>query len=119
MKDSFTEAGMKDVCDRETGIVKRRLVCMERNTPRVLDDDGLWNCIGDPTKLALIFAQLLFRLLEILDVSACPVPSDDIACLVAEGLSAKQEPAVFSVVAPHTPFDFARLSRSQELGPLF
>src|SRR5256885_1101134 len=41
MKDLFTETGMKNICDREPRIVERCLVCMERNAPRVLDDDSL------------------------------------------------------------------------------
>ena len=100
MKDSFTETGMKNICDREPRIVERCLVCIERNAPRVLDDDGLRNCIGDPPKLALIVSQLLFRLLEILDIGIRPVPIHDRACHVPQWLILEQEPSILPIETP-------------------
>jgi hypothetical protein len=40
------------------------------------------NYVGDPSKLAFILPELLFHLLELLDVSGCSVPPDDLARLV-------------------------------------
>src|SRR6185295_1245025 len=50
---------------------------------------------------------------------ACPVPSDDLARVVAYRLEPSQNPAERSVMAPKTAFELTALTRRHDLGPLF
>src|ERR1700686_4262377 len=105
MKDSFTETGMKNICDREPRVVERCLVCIERNAPRVLNDNGLGNRVGYPPKLPLLGSPLLFRLFEILDIGIRPVPIHDRACHVPQWLILEQEPSILPIETPQAALD--------------
>ena len=59
-----------------------------------------------------------FCLLERIDIRACPVPSDDLARIVADGLEPSQEPAKHPIVATKTSFELSALTRRHDLGPL-
>jgi hypothetical protein len=49
----------------------------------------------------------------VLNIGIGSVPSDNIALLVTERLTAEKEPTIFSVVPPQTRFEFTRLALSQ------
>src|ERR1700747_1449534 len=94
MEDSFSEARTNDIVEREPRVIERRLVCIEWNSARILNHNGLRDYVGNPAKLALIFAQLLFRLLENFNVSACSVPSNVRPGFIAERLDANQKTSI-------------------------
>jgi hypothetical protein len=60
MEDSFSEARSNDIVEREPRIIERCLVCVQRNAARILNDNGLRDCVGNPAKLAFIFAPAIF-----------------------------------------------------------
>src|SRR5262249_27619340 len=64
-------------------------------------------------------AKLEVSALQVVDVGARPVPSNDLAPLVAKRLDADQEPAVRSVAAPQAGLDLRRLPGCQAGAPLF
>src|ERR1700726_1355053 len=101
----------------ETRIVKRRLIGVERSTRGIQDNNCVRYRVRDATKLAFIFSQLRFRLLEGFDVGACSVPPNNLASLVPQWLHPHEKPAKHSVMATETRFHFARFTRYQELLP--
>src|SRR5271155_704069 len=117
MEDSFSEARTNDIVEREPRIIERRLVCVERNAARILNHNGLRDYVSNPAKLAFIFAQLLFRLLENFNVSACSVPSNGLPGFIAERFDANQEPSIDPIIAANTRFDLCGLFRGPGLPP--
>jgi hypothetical protein len=81
-----------DVLPGNTGVVARHAVYVERHSLGRLDDDRLRNRVRDRS-------QLFLRALQVVDVRAGAVPSDDVAALVAQRLDPDQEPPIRSVVA--------------------
>src|ERR1700752_42604 len=55
--------------------------------------------------------------LSILNIGVCAVPSHNISCLVAKRRRTKQEPAVFSIEAPHPRLDLLCGSARQHVAP--
>src|SRR6266404_7835782 len=53
------------------------------------------------SKLCLLRADFVFRSLALFDVDTCAVPLDDFSSFVAQWHIALQEPAVFTISAPH------------------
>ena len=76
------------------------MVRVDRNTVRVLDNNGLRYCIGNPANLALVLPQLLFRTLTIFYVRTASIPANDFAALVAMGNRADEEPSIFAIETP-------------------
>jgi len=66
--------------------------------------------VGNPAKLAFTFAQLLFRLLENFNVSACSIPSDDLAAFIAERLDTNQKPSIDRIPPAKTGLDLTWFS---------
>src|SRR5260370_42512744 len=64
MEDSFSKAGSKHVVNRETGVIKRCLVGVDRRARRVQDHDRLRDRIAHAPKLFFILPKLRFRVLE-------------------------------------------------------
>src|ERR1700756_4195958 len=110
MEDSLSEARTNDIVEREPRIIERCLVCVERNAARILNHNGLWDCVGNTAKLAFIFPQFLFRLLENFNISACSVPSDDLAAFIAERLDTNQKPSIDPVPLAKTGLDLTWFS---------
>src|SRR5271155_5952105 len=110
MKNSFTEAWGNYIFDRKARIVERCLVCVEGDSVRIQHNNVLRNCVGNSTKLAFILSQLLLRLLEEFDLSACSVPSDDFARIVPKWLDANEKPKKRSIAASNTRLDLTRFS---------
>src|SRR2546426_7290803 len=65
-----------------------------------------------------IGALLLDSSLEGVDIRACPVPSDDLARVVAYRLEPSQDPAKRPIMATKTSFELTALTRRHDLGPL-
>src|SRR5437899_10435904 len=61
MKNSGTICLCLKMFKAKTGIVEHELICVESTSIRCQDDDGLGYGVGDPAKLPLIVAQVLFR----------------------------------------------------------
>src|ERR1700756_3535518 len=110
MEDSFSEARTHDIVEREPRVIERRLVCVEWNAARILNHNGLRDYVGNPAKLALIFAQLLFRLLEKFNVTACSVPSNGRPGFIAERLDANQNPSIAPTPPAKTGLDLTWFS---------
>src|SRR6266851_5051040 len=113
MKDPCAKVGGDHIFDGEAGVVEHRLVRVERNTVRALDNNGLRYCIGNPAKLALVLPQLLFRTLTIFYVRTASIPANDSAALVTMGNGADEEPPIFPVETSQARFDLdlSRLAR--------
>src|ERR1700752_1371863 len=109
MEDSFSEARTNDIVEREPRVIERRLVCIERNAARILNHNGLRDYVGNSAKLAFIFTQLLFRLLENFNVSACSVPSNGRPGFIAERLDANQEPSLVPIPPGKAGLDLPRV----------
>src|SRR5713101_6825029 len=105
MEDSFSKAGSKHVFNREAGVIERCLVGVDRRARRVQDHDRLRYRVGNPAKFAFIVPQFLFGLLKLLNVSACSIPSDNFAGLVAQWLDPDKKPAKHTVVTAKTCFN--------------
>src|SRR5262249_31780561 len=56
MKDSRTKVRRDHVVYGESGIIESRLVCIDRRAAWSLNHDCLWDGIGNPAHLALVFA---------------------------------------------------------------
>src|ERR1700757_2455062 len=110
MEDSFPEARINDIVEHEPRVIERRLVCVERNAARILNHNGLRDYVGNSAKLAFIFAQLLFRLLENFNVSACSVPSNGRSGFIAERLDANQKPSIDPIPPAKTRLDLTWFS---------
>src|SRR5882724_13140196 len=91
---------------------------MDRRAAWILDHDCLWDGVGNPANLALVFAQLLFRALSFLDVGVGPIPSKNLAGLFLQRFYSDEEPAVSSIVATKPRFDLASCSGSYQRPPL-
>src|SRR2546425_8527216 len=105
MKDSGTEIRGGHVFDSQAGVIEHGLVCVDRNTVRALDHNGLRYSIGNTAKLVLVLPQLLFRTLTIFYVRTASIPANDLAALVASGKGANQEPPIFPVETSQASFD--------------
>src|SRR5262249_23704600 len=116
--DSGPKVRADDVGHRQTGVIERRLVRVDRPAVRIENDDVLRYRVSDPAECALVLAQLRFCLFERVDVRARSVPSDDLARVVADGLEASEKPAKDSIVATKTPLELSALARSRHLRPL-
>src|SRR5260370_36377117 len=62
---------------------------------------------GIIAKALLAFAKGDLGPVAVLDVGRRTIPFDNVACLVAQRLGAKQEPAIFTIVAPEPSFKLA------------
>src|SRR2546425_10049532 len=69
-------------------------------------------------KLFFVLTEICLRALEVIDVSICSIPVDNVARFVAQWLSPKQEPSIHSVESAQPSLDFARLARGQKSEPL-
>src|SRR5271154_5231217 len=107
MSESFTETRRGNIFSRQSRIVEHRLVCIDRGPAQVYDDNCLRNGVGDPAQFAILFSQLLFNLLQGVDVGLSSVPPDDFASLIQQGLDAHKKPAKYPVMAANTCFNFA------------
>src|SRR5437867_11117050 len=105
------------VLQAETCVVEPHLIRVKSAPIRRQDADRLSYSISDAPELSLVLAQLLLRLLSVLDIGARSVPSDHFSPLVADRHSTKQEPTVFSVEATDTSFLLARFFRSDDSQP--
>ncbi len=74
--------------------------------------------VGDPAQRPLVLTQLLLCLLEGVDIRACPVPSDDLARVVAYRLEPSQDPAKRPIMATKASLELTALTRRHDLGPL-
>src|SRR2546425_1563805 len=119
VEDSGPKVRADDVGHRQTGVIERRLVRVDRTAVRIENDDVLRYRVSDPAECAFVLEQLRFGLFERVNVSARSVPSDDLARVVADGLEASEKPAKHSIVATKTPFELSALARRHDLGPLF
>ena len=90
---------------------------VERTALGTQDDDRLRNGVGDSAKLFLVVLQRDLSALQVVNVGAGPVPSDDVTQLVTQRLHPDQEPSVLAIVAPQTGFDLARFPKRQEGEP--
>jgi len=84
MKDTCAVVRRHHLFHCEAGIVKHRLICIEKRTIRFQHVDGVRDCVDDPSKLLFVLPQLEFRSLSILDVEECPVPLNDVSFLIAQ-----------------------------------
>src|ERR1019366_7109401 len=75
------------------------------------------NCVGNLTKLTLLVSQLLFGLLQIVDVGGYSVPPDDLACLVMQRLATKKKPTIHSIMAAKTRLIITGFTRGQQRPP--
>src|SRR5437879_9811009 len=62
---------------RETGIVERRLICVDRVPVRIQHYDGLGNGVDHAMEFLLAGPQLVFRRLAVFDLGVCAVQPDD------------------------------------------
>src|SRR5712692_4333706 len=94
---------------RKAAEIEHRLIGVETSPIRCQDHDGLRDGISDLSQLHFVLPELFFSPLAVFDVGIRAIPVDDIPLLVAQGLGAEQEPAIFSVEATHASFDLTRL----------
>src|SRR6266849_10544638 len=106
------------IVQRQSGVLKRHAICVNGFPIRIQDDDGLRNSISHVPKLFLILTELSFSALQVLNVSIRSIPVDNVARLVAQWFSPKQEPSIYSVESTQPSLDFARLARGQKSEPL-
>src|SRR5260370_1893260 len=118
VEDSRAKVRADDVGQREARVVECRSIRVDRNAVRIKDHDVLRDRVGDPAQRPLVLTQLLFCLLEGVDIRACPVPSDDLARVVAYRLEPNQGPAERPIMATETSFELTALTRRHDLGPL-
>ena len=83
MEYSFTKARGNHIIGSQARVIERRLVGIEWLPGWSQNNYGLRYRVGNPAKFAFIVPQFLFGLLKLLDVSACSIPSDNFAGLVA------------------------------------
>ena len=83
MDHSFTKSRADHIIGSQTRVIKCRLVGIERLPCWTQNNYGLRYRVGNPAKFAFIVPQFLFGLLKLLNVSACSIPSDNFARLVA------------------------------------
>src|SRR2546423_15441860 len=88
-------------------VVVGHLIPIERNAVWPNDENDLGDEIDNAPELRL-------RALETLNVSIRPVPSDDLALLIADRHGAKQEPAVLPVRPAGARFFITPLSGSED-----
>src|ERR1700722_14384889 len=82
---------------------------------RYADDPVVWSSLPEPVggrfgviaKALLALAKCNLCQLPVLDVGRRPVPLDNVAQLIAQGLGAEQKPAVFTIEAPEPSFKLA------------
>src|SRR5580658_735273 len=99
MRETFTESARENIFGREPRIVEHRLVCIDREAAGVHDDNCLRNSVGDLAQFAILFSQLLFNLLKVVDVGLSSVPPDDFASRIPQGFGAHKKPAKYPIVA--------------------
>src|SRR6516164_5585424 len=71
----------------------------------------------DVGQLGLASSQGTFGCLQVLDIRAGAIPSDNGSFLVAHRLGTNEEPAIRSIGAAHAGFGFARFFGCQRLEP--
>src|SRR5271169_6967861 len=97
VEDSFPKVGSSHIFRGQARVVERRLVGVDGGARGILHDNRLRYYVGDTTELAFLFPELLFRLLEGFDVSACSVPSNNFSSTVAQRLDTDEKPTKYSV----------------------
>jgi hypothetical protein len=117
MKDSLSKIWRNHIVRSKACIVESSLIGVYRHAAGVLDDYRLRYCVRDLPKLAFILTQFLLSLLEVLDVSAYPVPHGDLPGVVAEWFEANEKPTKDPIMAAHARFDVTWFSGDQQFPP--
>src|ERR1700730_13772133 len=103
---------------RQSGIFKRHSICIQCVPLGAQYDDGLGNGISHAPTLFLTLTKFSFSALQVVNISIRSKPVDNVAQFVAQWLSPKQEPSIYSVESTQPSLDFARLARGQKSEPL-
>ena|ERR1700723_1588750 len=92
---------------RHSHVVYELLIVKVRRSVRTPRPHKSGDCVDDQAKFPLSGLQSNFSLLTIVDVSACSVPSNDLARIIAERLSTNEKPSINSVISTDTRLDLA------------
>src|SRR5262249_53748065 len=96
--------------DGDPEIFERCAIDIERASIRPKYTDVLRRQVEHQPKLSFLFVESLFRNFALFDFYTRAEPLDDSSRLVAQGYLAVDEPAVFTVGAPHARFGYEGVS---------
>jgi hypothetical protein len=84
-----------------------------------LDNYRLRYCVRNLPKLAFILPKLLVRLLKGFDISADPIPHDDLLGFVAVWFEPNEKSTKDPIMAAHARFNVTCFIGAQQLPPFF
>jgi len=113
MEDSCPEIRRSSFVHRQARVVEEGFIGVETAAIGIHHDDRLRNSVRDSAKLLFILAEPDLSPFQVIDIGVRTVPFDDIAEPIAKRIDSKQEPAIFSIMAPNACFEFTWLPRNQ------
>src|SRR5215471_1220865 len=117
MNEIYSRA-VSPLVEGDTEILERYVIGVERASTRPKYTDVLRREFHNLSKLCFLCADFVFRSLALFDVNTCAVPLDDFSSFVAQWHIALQEPAVFTISAPHPRFGLEGFSGRECCAPL-
>src|SRR6185295_9287455 len=113
-----SKASAQPLVEAKAVILERRSVCIQALATRSQLADELWREIQSLPQLCLLFADLVFRPLSVLDVGEDAIPFDNATNLIAQWDATLQMPAILPIRAAETYLVLERFAAGSAREPL-